>query len=182
MENNFSVRYPIGKIEEESFSIKGNYDEDLKRLYIGEIERCPSLLSTAINGLTDEQLNSPYRDGGWTPKQIVHHMADSHLNGYVRFKLGLTEENPIIQTYEQNAWAVLPDTTLPVFVSLNLLEALHSRWVKMLQDMSQTEWLKTVFHPEQKREIRLWDLVSTYAWHGKHHTAQITNFRKRMGW
>ena len=128
-------------------------------------------------------MNTPYRDGGWTVKQVIHHVADSHLNAYVRCKLALTEDNPTIKPYEEAAWAELSDTkNLPVNVSLTLLHALHARWVEVMKNMSDAEWQRTFFHPEQNRKITLWGMLTTYAWHGKHHVAHITSLRDRMNW
>ncbi len=140
-------------------------------------------MENAILNLDEQQLNIPYRDGGWTVKQVVHHVADSHMNAYVRFKLALTEDNPTIKPYEEALWAELSDTkNLPVNISLTLLHALHARWVELMKNMTEEEWNRTIFHPEQKRKIKLWDMAGTYAWHGKHHAAHITSLRDKNGW
>ena len=183
MENNLNELYPIGKFEEQPFSKKEKYSEHLKKLYIKYIKDCPLNLEMAIANLDDKQLNAPYRDGGWTLKQVVHHVADSHMNALVRFKLALTESNPVaITIFNQDAWSVLPDTALPVTVSISLLKALHIKWVALMENMSDEDLGKTIFHPKHNREMSLWDLIGTYAWHGKHHTAHIINLRKKMGW
>ena len=183
MEQATDLRYPIGKPESQVFSDKGNYNEETRRSYLQDIKMCPALLEAAITNLDEAQLNTPYREGGWTVKQVVHHVADSHMNAYIRFKLGLTESNPTIKPYEEAAWANLSDTkNLPINISLTLLHALHTRWVELMKNMSEEEWQRTVFHPEQKRDLKLWDLAGTYAWHGKHHTAHITTLRERKGW
>ena len=183
MSNETDLRYPIGKVEDQIFSNKGGYDEKVKATYLQDIQMCPSLLENAILNLDEQQLNVPYRDGGWTSRQVIHHVADSHMNAYVRFKLALTEENPTIKPYNEAAWAELSDTKkLPVNISLTLLYALHTRWVELMNNMSESDWQRTIFHPEHKREIKLWDMLGTYAWHGKHHTAHITALRERMGW
>lgn len=116
-------------------------------------------------------------------KQLVHHVADSHMNAYIRFKLGLTEDNPTIKPYDEGAWALLSDSkAIPINVSLTLLFALHARWVAVLENINEDEWNRTVFHPEQKKEITLWHLLGMYAWHSLHHTAHITALRQRMNW
>lgn len=176
-------RYPIGKVEDQIFSSKEAYDETVKQKYLDEIKMCPGLLEDAILNLDEQQLNVPYREGGWTVQQVVHHVADSHINAYVRFKLALTEDNPTIKPYDQDEWAKLIDSkNLPVNISLTLLHALHKRWVELMKNMSKEEWDRTIFHPEYKRQIKLWDMLGSYAWHGKHHAAHITELRKRMGW
>ncbi|MBC7423468.1 MAG: putative metal-dependent hydrolase, partial [Ferruginibacter sp.] len=136
-----------------------------------------------ILNLDESQLNTPYRPDGWNVKQLVHHVADSHMNAYIRFKLALTENNPTIKPYDEAAWANLIDTQqVPINVSLTLLHALHVRWVALIRGMSTEDWNRTVYHPEQKKEITLWDLLGMYSWHGRHHTAHITNLRQRNNW
>jgi len=177
------LRYPIGKVDDQPYSTKSGYDEKIKAALLREIQLCPSMLEHAIANLDEQQLDIPYRNGGWTTKQVVHHVADSHMNAYIRFKLALTEDNPTIKPYDEAAWARLSDTqNLPVNISLTLLHALHTRWVELMKKMTEDEWKRTIFHPEHKQEIALWDMLATYAWHGKHHTAHITSLRERMGW
>lgn len=177
------LRYPIGKVEDQPLSTKDGYDEKVKAAFLLDIRLCPSMLEQAISNLDEHQLNVPYREGGWTTKQVIHHVADSHMNAYIRFKLALTEENPVIKPYDEAAWAELSDTiNLPINISLTLLHALHTRWVEMMKNMTEEDWQRTIFHPEQKRTITLWDMLGTYAWHGKHHAAHITALRERMGW
>lgn len=177
------LRYPIGKVEDQPLSTKDGYDEKVKAAFLLDIQLCPSMLEQAISNLDEHQLNVPYREGGWTTKQVIHHVADSHMNAYIRFKLALTEENPVIKPYDEAAWAELSDTiNLPINISLTLLHALHTRWVEMMKNMTEEDWQRTIFHPEQKRTITLWDMLGTYAWHGKHHAAHITALRERMGW
>ena len=148
-----------------------------------DITFLPQHLENAILNLDESQINTPYRPEGWTVKQLVHHVADSHMNAYIRFKLGLTELNPAIKTYDEGAWANLSDTqNLPVNISLTLLHALHARWVEVLKGISTENWNRTVYHPEQKKEITLWHLLGMYAWHGKHHVAHVTALRERMKW
>lgn len=170
-------RYPIGKYQPQPFS------EQQKQEWINDIRFLPLALENAILNLDAAQLDTPYREGGWTVKQLVHHVADSHINAYCRFKLGLTEDNPTIKPYEENLWAQLKDTqNLPVNVSLTLLHAVHIRWVEVLVNMSDEDFNRTVFHPEHKKEMSLWFLLGMYAWHSKHHTAHVTSLRERMNW
>lgn len=174
---NPDLRYPIGKYFAQPFSEKqlGEWLNDIKTL--------PQFLEYAIQNLDEEQLNIPYRVDGWTSKQVVHHVADSHMNAYMRFKLGLTETNPTIKPYDEAAWANLSDTNnLPINISLTLLHSLHIRWHEVLKNMSTADFDKTIFHPEHKKEMTLWYLLGMYAWHGKHHTAHITSLRERMKW
>jgi len=171
------LRYPIGKYVSQPFS-----EKQLEEWLI-DITFLPQHLENAILNLDENQLNTPYRPEGWTVKQLVHHVADSHMNAYIRFKLGLTEVNPTIKPYEEGEWAKLPDTqNLPVNISLTLLHALHTRWVEVLKNISTSDWERTVFHPEHKKEMTLWFLLGMYAWHSRHHTAHITALRERMGW
>ncbi|HSV10616.1 MAG TPA: putative metal-dependent hydrolase [Hanamia sp.] len=174
-------RYPIGKEDQqEEYALP--FNEQLKRSLIDEIKMLPSNLEYAIQNLDAAQLEIPYRTGGWTVQQLVHHVADSHINAYVRFKLGLTEENPVIKPYDQDAWAKLPDTKLPINISITLLFSLHARWCELMDDMDETEWQRTIYHPEREIKISLWELLKSYAWHGKHHTAHILKLRERMNW
>jgi uncharacterized damage-inducible protein DinB len=174
-------RYPIGK-EDQQEECALPFNEQLKRSLIDEIRMLPSNLEYAIQNLDAAQLEIPYRTGGWTVQQLVHHVADSHINAYVRFKLGLTEENPVIKPYNQDAWAKLPDTKLPINISITLLFALHARWCKLMDHMDEAEWQRTIYHPEREIKISLWELLKSYAWHGKHHTAHILKLRERMNW
>ena len=170
-------RYPIGKYEPQHF------DEKLKITWIRDIQFLPQNLENAVLNLDAAQLETPYREGGWTVKQLVHHVADSHVNAYTRFKLGLTEDRPTIKPYEEKLWAELSDTkNLPVNISFTLLHALHARWVEVLKNISDEEWNRTVIHPESKKEISLWYLLGSYSWHGRHHTAHITSLRQAKGW
>jgi hypothetical protein len=177
------LRYPIGKAEDQPFADKKMYDENIKEVHLNDIQYCPGLLEAAVLNLDEHQLNTSYRDKGWTLKQVVHHVADSHINAYVRFKLALTETNPVIKPYDEAAWANLSDTQdVPINISLTLLHALHLRWVTLMRNMTETDWQRTVFHPEHKRFITLWYMLGNYAWHGKHHAAHITSLRERMNW
>jgi len=149
---------------------------------VEQIAAAPRALAAAVKGLTNAQLDTPYRDGGWTPRQIVHHIADSHMNAYIRFKLGLTENNPTIKPYDEKTWAETIDSrTTPVDVSLPLIEGLHERWTQLLRSFDSTTYARTVMHPE-RGPMTLSDLLQLYSWHGRHHTAHITGLRQRMGW
>ena len=171
------LRYPIGK-----FTIEGEITEQRRRQWIDEIREAPAQLRAAVAGLTEEQLGTPYRPGGWTVRQVVHHLPDSHLNSYVRFKLALTEEQPTIKPYEQERWAELEDgRAAPVEISLALLESLHRRWVLLLYSLQPADFLRRFRHPELG-EVSLERNLALYAWHGRHHIAHITSLRERMGW
>ena len=171
------LRYPIGKYEQQPFSQK-----QLEQWLI-DIQFLPQHLENAVLNLDEQHLNTPYRPEGWTLRQVVHHLADSHSNAYIRFKLGLTEDNPTIKPYDENAWAKLNDTAVvPINVSLTLLHALHTRWMAVLKAIKPEEWERTVVHPEHGKQMTLWYLLGNYAWHGRHHTAHITSLRDRMGW
>lgn len=172
------LRFPVGE-----FAVSGEITPTRRDGWIAEIAEAPALLRAAVHGLTDEQFNTPYRPGGWTVKQVVHHVPDSHLNAYIRFKLALTEDNPTIKPYEEGRWAELPDSaTTPVGVSLMLLESLHRRWIILLKSITEPEWSRTFFHPEQKTSRRIDWYLAMYAWHGKHHVGHINGLRERMGW
>lgn len=172
------LRYPIGKYEPQPFSIVQKVE------WLSDIKFLPVQLEAAVLNLDEAQLKTPYRDGGWTVHQLVHHLADSHMNAYIRFKLGLTEDNPSIKPYDEKLWAEMHDVQkLPVNISLTLLHALHARWFETLKYVADDEWNnRTVFHPEQKKTMRLWYLLGLYAWHSKHHVAHITSLRERNGW
>lgn len=172
------LRYPVGR-----FGVEGEITPARRESWISEVAEAPGLLRAAVLGLSDVQFDTPYREGGWTVRQVVHHLPDSHLNAYVRFKLALTEENPTIRPYEEARWAELPDTAgTQIGVSLMLLEALHRRWVVLLRALTEPQWARTLFHPEHQKEFRLDGLLALYAWHGRHHVAHITELRDRMGW
>jgi hypothetical protein len=172
------LRYPIGE-----FSVSGEIIPARIEGWIAEIAEAPALLRAAVHGLNAEQFDTPYRPEGWTVRQLVHHVPDSHLNAYTRFKLALTEDNPTIKPYEEARWAELPDTaSTQVGVSLMLLEALHRRWVVLLKSITDEQWDRTYFHPEQNKALRLDRMLAMYAWHGKHHVAHINGLRDRMAW
>ena len=172
------LRYPVGQ-----FSYEGAADQERRRQWIGEIERAPAQLRAAVQGLTPDQLDTPYREGGWTIRQVVHHVPDSHLNAYTRFKLALTEDLPTIKPYQEARWAELPDgRSAPIEISLDLLESLHRRWVLLLRQLSPADFSRSYVHPEEGREVELNEVLALYAWHGRHHIAQITTLLHRMGW
>lgn len=169
-------RYPIG-----AFVRPVSLSAAERRAAIQEIHEAPPALRAALEGLDQRQLDTPYRPGGWTVRQVAHHLPDSHLNAYIRSKLALTEDDPTIKPYDEGAWATLQDSKLPVEVSLRLLEAVHERWLVLLDALSDTQWIRTFMHPEVGL-TRLDQLVALYSWHGRHHIAQITSLRERMGW
>lgn len=170
-------RYPVGK-----FHYEGAPSEDQRQKFIEEIEEAPAALRAAVQGLTPQQIETPYRDGGWTVRQVVHHVPESHMNAYIRFKLALTEDEPTIKPYEESLWAQLPDVqSTPLEVSLALMDSLHDRWVRVLRAIHPKEWKRTFRHPELG-VMPLEKNVALYAWHGRHHVAHITELRKRMGW
>ncbi len=171
------LRYPVGKFRFPA-SVTA---QDLTR-FIEQIAEAPARLRTAVTGLADSQLDTPYRPGGWTVRQLAHHVPDSHINSYMRFRLALTEDEPVIKPYEEKLWAELPDArTLPVEVSLALLENLHARWVPLLRALSDADWKRSFRHPELGL-VSLENNAALYAWHGRHHVAHITALRERMGW
>jgi uncharacterized damage-inducible protein DinB len=171
-------RYPIGP-----FVVPPSLSPAERAAAIEQIAWAPAALRRAVQGLDEARLATPYRDGGWTVRQVVHHVPDSHVNAYVRFKLALTEERPTIKPYDQARWAELADVTaVPVDVSLSLLTALHARWVALLRAMSDADFARSFVHPEMGRTLTLDQTLANYAWHGRHHTAHITTLRERRGW
>ncbi len=171
------LRYPIGK-----FTYNGSVTEDQKQKFLDDIAQAPGHLRAAVKGLSDQQLDTPYRPDGWTVRQVTHHVPDSHLNAYVRFKLALTEEEPTIKPYAEDRWAQLADTpATPVEVSLALLDSLHDRWVRLLRSLKPEDWKRTFRHPELGL-VSLEKNLALYAWHGRHHVAHITSLRERSGW
>jgi uncharacterized damage-inducible protein DinB len=171
------LRYPIGK-----FQSKDSFSSDEVNSFIQKISLAPHQYEKELLNLSDAQLNTPYREGGWTVRQVVHHVADSHMNAYIRIKWTLTEDNPLIKAYEEKEWANTPETKAPPALSLHLLKALHEKIVALASQLSADDLAKKFTHPETKREIRLDQLLGTYAWHGEHHLAHITSLKKRMGW
>ena len=172
------LKYPIGK-----FSFNAEANDQAIASCIDEIEKLPEQIRRAVEGLNNDQLDTPYREGGWNVRQVVHHLADSHMNAYTRFKLAVTEDHPAIKPYLEKEWAAMNDSLeLPVEVSLVLIHSLHLRLVYMLRRFTKADWERTVFHPESKREMSVKFLIQLYAWHGKHHTAHIASLRARMSW
>ena len=177
MQIEIDPRYPIGKYETE------DYSEALKQSRLADINFLPAALEAAIQGLDEHQLQTAYRDGGWTVHQLVHHVADSHINAYIRYKLCVTENGVTIKPYQEKLWAELSDVkNLPVNISITLLHALHRRWHEFMLHFSREDWQKTLYHPEHQKEYSLWHFLGLYAWHGRHHTAHITMLREKMGW
>ena len=148
---------------------------------ITSIDETPARLRRAVHGLVDQQLDTPYRPGGWTVRQVVHHLPDSHINSYCRFKLALTEDTPVIKTYEEARWAELPDARAPIEISMALLDALHRRWVLLLRHIPDDGWNRTLRHPDMG-VMRVDWLLAFYGWHGPHHVAHVTRLRERKGW
>lgn len=170
-------RYPVGK-----FTFEGPLTQQQKQEYLNDIEQTPARLREAVRGLNDKQLDTPYRDGGWTVRQVVHHVPDSHMNSYVRFKLALTEDEPTIRPYREDRWAELAEAkSAPIEVSLALLDLLHQRWMLFLRNFTDADWKRNFRHPELGL-MSLEKTLALYAWHGRHHVAHVTELRKKMGW
>ncbi len=166
------VRYPIGRYEPKPYS------EELKKEWLHNIRQLPTELEYAIQNLDAAQLQSPYREGGWTIHQLVHHVADSHMNAYVRFKLALTEDEVTVKSYEEQLWAELADVkALPVNISITLLHALHTRLYAAIKDLRPDEWNRKLNYPGKPLPVTIWFLLGMYSWHGKHHTAHILSYR-----
>jgi uncharacterized damage-inducible protein DinB len=171
------LRYPVGKFQPES-----NVTADQRRTWIGQIADAPRALREAVAGLNEQQLETPYRPEGWTVRQVVHHVPESHMNAFIRYKLALTENNPTIKPYDETAWSKVADTArTPVEVSLTLLDALHKRWVVLLESMAAEDFARPLFHPERGPVTLDW-MLQLYAWHGRHHVAHITSLRRRERW
>lgn len=157
------------------------FNHEQRQSKIAQIREFLPIIRSAISGLNDKQLDTPYRDGGWTPRQVVHHLADSHMNAFLRFRWLITEDHPTIKTYDQDLWAALPDSSLPLDSSLNILEGLHERWAVLLESLPDEAWSRKGTHPELG-EVALDDLLEIYSGHGVHHAGQITDLRARKGW
>lgn len=171
------LRYPVGKYES-----KASLTPAERAVAIAQIAAAPKLLRGAVSGLSQQQFDTPYRPGGWTVRQVVHHLPDSHMNSYIRFKLALTENEPTIKPYDEALWANLADSReTPVEVSLTLLEALHHRWTVLLQSMRPEDFARRIRHPE-RGTMTLDNMANLYAWHGRHHVAHITSLLEREGW
>ncbi|MBX9785481.1 MAG: putative metal-dependent hydrolase [Chitinophagaceae bacterium] len=171
------LRYPIGKYEPKPFS------NELKAERLADIQFLAGLLERAVENLDEHQLNTPYREGGWTVKQVVHHVADSHMNALSRLKFVLTEENPTIMGYDERAWAQTAEySQLPINVSLTMIHTIQQKLFVLYSNVKDDEWNRTYIHSHSKKQFDLWYLMGMYAWHGKHHVAHITSLRERMGW
>ena len=171
------LRYPVGR-----FHAPATYAPSLRAEHIEVLRLLPERLRLAVKGLSDAQLDTPYRDGGWTVRQVVHHFADSHANSYIRFKLALTEDWPTIKPYDEAAWARLPDSRLPIESSLMFITGLHERLVALLESRSDEDFQRGFIHPEQGRRVTLATNLAVYEWHSRHHVAHITSLRSRKGW
>ena len=171
-------RYPIGKYESQPFS------KELKEQWLADIKFLPQAVENTIANLDEHQLQTPYREGGWTIHQLVHHVADSHINAYCRFKLGYTEGKATIRPYDENLWSKTADVKkLPINVSLTLLHAVHQRLSVFLDSFTDDDWQqKSVFHPQHNLEMSLWYLLGSYSWHGRHHVAHITSLKQKNNW
>ena len=170
-------RYPIGK-----FTFDGPASEAQRTKFIDDIEQTPAALRNAVKSLTPEQIETPYREGGWTVRQVVHHVPESHMNAYIRFKLALTEDEPTVKPYMEDRWADTAEVhSTPLEISLSMLESLHDRWVRLLRSLQPADRKRTFRHPELG-VVSLERNLALYAWHGKHHVAHITELRKKMGW
>jgi len=170
-------KYPIGK-----FHYDGPMSEAQRQQCLSEVEQAPANLRAAVKGLSESRLDTPYRDGGWTVRQVAHHVPDSHMNAVIRFKLALTEDEPAIKTYKEDLWARLGDvSTTSVETSLCLLECLHQRWMNVMRPMTAEQWTRTLRHPELG-VLTLDRMLALYAWHGKHHVAHVTRLRESQGW
>jgi hypothetical protein len=172
-----NLSYPIGK-----YNPPITFDESQIKEWIEDVATLPIKLRQTVNNLTPPQLETPYRPGGWTVRQLVHHVADSHMNAYIRFKLALTEDNPTIKPYDQDAWSQLPDSIMDIEISLKILENIHARWVAILRWMKPQDFEKTYFHPEQGVKMPLYHVLGLYSWHSRHHTAHIEKLIERMYW
>jgi len=171
------LRFPIGK-----FHFDGPLTDDQRNNALDDVATTPANLRAAVKGLSEAQLDTPYRPGGWTVRQVVHHMPDSHMNSYVRFKLALTEDEPTIKTYAEDRWAELADTkATPIGVSLTLFDSLHDRWVRLMRSLTTEDWKRSFRHPDLG-PMSLEKALALYAWHGRHHVTHITALREREGW
>ncbi|MGH9745874.1 MAG: YfiT family bacillithiol transferase [Candidatus Acidiferrales bacterium] len=171
------LRYPIGKFERPE-----SLTADQRRAAIRQIEEASAKLRAAVAGLSDQQLDTPYRPGGWTVRQTVHHVADSHMNAFTRVKLALTEDTPTIKPYLEARWAELADSKVPIGPSLDILDGLHQRWTALFRSFAPADWTLGYVHPEHGRKMSLDQTLALYSWHGRHHTAHITSLRDRNSW
>lgn len=172
-----SLQYPIGR-----FKLPKEVSSDEIKDAIRKISFLPTQLVGTVRRMTKEQLDTPYRPDGWTVRQVVHHVPDSHMNAYIRFKLALTEVDPVIKPYEEAAWANLPDNSMGPEVPLMLLGAIHTKWVALMESMSDDDWNRAFIHPQYNRRQTLAQTVMLYAWHGEHHLTHVLRLKERMGW
>jgi hypothetical protein len=171
------LRYPVG-----NFTYDAPPTPEQKQELLSNIEQTPARLRAAVKGLSEQQLDTPYRPGGWTVRQVVHHVPDSHLNAYVRYKLALTEDEPTIKPYAEDRWAELTDSkSTPIETSLSMMDTLHDRWMRLLRSLQPEDWKRTFRHPEMG-VVSLEKNLALYSWHGRHHVAHITSLRERNGW
>lgn len=174
---NNDLRYPIG------LEVEDTPNNDNRRIWMDNIKKLPARLQDAVADLSNEQLATPYRPEGWTIHQVVHHVADSHMNSFIRFKLALTENEPAIRPYEETLWAETTDVSdVPISASLSIIEGLHSRWTALLESMSPEQYDRTFYHPGLQKSLTLGECLRLYSWHSLHHTAHITSLRERMNW
>lgn len=171
------LRYPVGKS-----AMPATVTDAHRQKWIDEIAGTPAALRDAVAGLTDKQLDTPYREGGWTLRQVAHHIPDSHMHAYCRTKYAITENHPTAKPYDENAWAMLADARMPLAPSLAILDGVHTRWVVVLRALKPTDFTRTWFHPENGKTLKVDDLLALYSWHGRHHVAHITSLRQRLRW
>lgn len=171
------LRYPIGK-----FVAGETHTKEEVTTFIQRIQSLPQKLEAAIAGLSNTQLDTPYRDGGWTVRQVVHHVADSHMNAYIRVKWMLTEETPVIKAYNEKLWAQTGETAADPALSISLIKALHAKWIALLNTLAPDQLQKQFIHPDTSKHVALHNLIGMYAWHGDHHHAHIIELKKRMRW
>lgn len=169
--------YPIGK-----FQPQESYTADEISAFITRIETLPGRIEAAVKGMSDQQLDTPYRDGGWTVRQVLHHVPDSHMNSYIRIKWALTEESPVIKAYDEKSWANTPEVKMPVEMSIVLLKALHVKWTQLMRSLTPAHLKRAFVHPDGMKKVPLDRLIHLYAWHGDHHLAHITTLKEKMGW
>ena len=171
------LKYPVGR-----FKVPDSYTKDQLNGYITILESFPEKLFSAVEKLNPEQLNTPYRPGGWTVIQVVNHCADSHMNAIIRVKAALTEDTPTIKPYLQDLWAQLPDGSMPIQNSISILRGVHSRWTSVLKSLTDEQWRRGFIHPEKGKELSINEATASYSWHCEHHLAHVVNLIKRMGW
>ena len=172
------LKYPTGRYQRPE-----GYTPELLKEWLSALKGLPMWMDACIENMDAHQLQTPYREGGWTVQQVVHHVADSHMTCYIRLKLALTEDNPTVKPYKEALWAELPDNDLiPVNVSVTMLHTIHLRMVALMQALTDEQWNRTFHHPEHNRNIPVWELAALYAWHGRHHAEHIMRLRERMSW